>query len=48
MTKLRMKAAGLALALGAAAVLPACAGGFYTDSLGRTCVIVFVVPICNQ
>ncbi len=47
MTKLRMKAAALALTLGATAVLPGCAGGFYTDSSGKTCIIVVVVPICN-
>ena len=47
MTKLRMKAAAVALALGAATVLPGCAGGFYTDSSGKTCVIVLVFSICN-
>jgi len=47
MTKLRLKAAALVLALGGAAVLPGCVGGVYADSSGKTCVIVIVVPVCN-
>jgi hypothetical protein len=47
MTWLRLKAAAVALTLGAAALAPGCAGGVYADSSGKTCIIVFVFPICN-
>lgn len=44
-----MKTAAAVLALGGvASVLTGCAGGFYTDSSGKTCVIVLVFPICNE
>lgn len=46
MTKLRMKAAAALMLLGGAAILPGC--GFYTDSNGKTCIFVLVVPICNS
>ncbi|MCB1256984.1 MAG: hypothetical protein KDB26_07760 [Microthrixaceae bacterium] len=49
MTKIRMKTAAAVLALGgAASLLTGCFGGFYTDSSGKTCVIVLVFPICTD